>query len=306
MSKKIKVAIIGCGAIANSAHIPAYMKNEKAEIKYFCDIIPERADAAVEKYGCGKAVYDYHEILDDPELDSVSVCTHNDLHSILSGHAFGTIRELAAEASRRGLSLIGVTEHAPGIPGTVDPIYFRNLCDAPRELYGVEMLYGSEVNVLNGGELSLDQRHLNYLDYAIAGIHGLCYEDAGAVKNTDNVIRCMENPKVKIISHPDTDQYPMDYPALVEGAKEFGVALELNNSSLRKPKSRLNCVENYRKMIPLCMERGVFVVVDTDAHDPSAVGNFDLARKLLETMDINEELILNNDLQKLKKFLLDG
>ncbi len=223
------------------------------------------------------------------------------MHSILSGHAFGTIRELAAEASRRGLSLIGVTEHAPGIPGTVDPIYFRNLCDAPRELYGVEMLYGSEVNVLNGGELSLDQRHLNYLDYAVAGIHGLCYEDAGAVKNTDNVIRCMENPKVKIISHPDTDQYPMDYPALVEGAKEFGVALELNNSSLRKPKSRLNCVENYRKMIPLCMERGVFVVVDTDAHDPSAVGNFDLARKLLETMDINEDLLLNNDLQKLER-----
>ncbi len=84
MSKKIKIAIIGCGAIANSAHIPAYMKNEKAEIKYFCDIIPERADAAVEKYGCGKAVYDYHEILDDPELDSVSVCTHNDLHSVIA------------------------------------------------------------------------------------------------------------------------------------------------------------------------------------------------------------------------------
>ena len=228
------------------------------------------------------------------------------MHSLLSGHAFGTIRELAAEASRQGLSLIGVTEHAPGIPGTVDPIYFRNLCDAPRELYGVEMLYGSEVNVLNGGELTLDQRHLNCLDYAIAGIHGTCYEDAGAVKNTDNVIRCMENPKVKIISHPDSDLYPMDYPALVEGAKKFGVALELNNSSLRKPKSRPNCVENYRKMIPLCMERGVLVVVDTDAHDPSAVGNFDLARKLLETMDINEELILNNDLQKLKKFLLDG
>ena len=84
MSEKIKIAIIGCGAIANSAHIPAYMKNEKAEIKYFCDIIPERADAAVEKYGCGKAVYDYHEILDDPELDSVSVCTHNDLHSVIA------------------------------------------------------------------------------------------------------------------------------------------------------------------------------------------------------------------------------
>ena len=46
--EKIKVAVIGCGTIANSAHIPAYMKNDKAEIRYFCDIIPERAAAAVE------------------------------------------------------------------------------------------------------------------------------------------------------------------------------------------------------------------------------------------------------------------
>jgi len=228
------------------------------------------------------------------------------MHSLMSGHAFGTIRELAFAAAERKLLAIGVTEHGPGIPGTVQPIYFRNLIDAPRRLYGVEMLYGSEVNILDGGELTLDQRHLDYLDYAVAGIHGTCYEDAGAVKNTDNVIRCMENPKVKIISHPDSDLYPMDYPALVEGAKAFGVALELNNSSMRKPKTRPNCVENYRKMIPLCMERGVFVAVNTDAHDPSAVGNFDLARRLLETMDINEDLLLNNDLQKLKKFLLDG
>ena len=58
------------------------------------------------------------------------------MHSILSGHAFGTIRELAEEAAGRGMKLIGVTEHAPGIPGTCDPIYFRNICDAPRELYG--------------------------------------------------------------------------------------------------------------------------------------------------------------------------
>ena len=73
------------------------------------------------------------------------------MHSVLSGHAFGTIRELAAEAANRGMKLIGVTEHAPGIPGTCDPIYFRNFCDAPRKLYGVEMLYGSEVNVLTEG-----------------------------------------------------------------------------------------------------------------------------------------------------------
>lgn len=81
---KLKVAVIGCGNIANSAHIPAYMKNPNAEIKYFCDIIPERAQAAVEKYGFGTAVTDYHDILNDAELDAVSVCTHNDFHSIIS------------------------------------------------------------------------------------------------------------------------------------------------------------------------------------------------------------------------------
>ncbi len=81
---KLKVAVIGCGNIANSAHIPAYIKNPDTEIKYFCDIIPERARAAVEKYGCGTAVTDYHDILNDAELDAVSVCTHNDYHSIIS------------------------------------------------------------------------------------------------------------------------------------------------------------------------------------------------------------------------------
>ena len=82
--KKVKVAVIGCGSIANAAHIPSYMKNENVEIKYFCDIIPERAKEAVEKYGCGTAVTDYHDFLSDPDLDAVSVCTHNDFHSIIA------------------------------------------------------------------------------------------------------------------------------------------------------------------------------------------------------------------------------
>ena len=225
-------------------------------------------------------------------------------HSLLSGHAFGTVRELAAEAAARNLQILGVTEHGPGIPGTCDIILFRNFIDAPRNLYGVEMLYGSETNVLNSGEVDLDQRHLNYLDYAIAGIHGLCYEDVGVVKNTDNVISCMANPKVKFISHPDADNYPMDYRALVEGAKATNTALELNNSSLRKPKLRPGCVENYRKMLPLCMEYGVPIVVNTDAHDPSQVGDFTLAMGLLEQIGFDETLILNNDGAKLKAFLL--
>lgn len=77
----IKVGVIGCGTIANAAHIPSYMKNPQVEIKYFCDIIPERARAAVEKYGCGIPVVDYHDVINDPEVTAISVCTPNNVHA---------------------------------------------------------------------------------------------------------------------------------------------------------------------------------------------------------------------------------
>ena len=80
----MKIAVIGCGSIANSAHIPSYMNNPEAEIKYFCDIIPERAEAAVAKYGCGTAVVDYHDVLADPEVEAVSVCTPNNVHAAIA------------------------------------------------------------------------------------------------------------------------------------------------------------------------------------------------------------------------------
>ena len=93
----MKVAVIGCGTIANSAHIPAYLKNDEAEIKYFCDIIPEKAIAAVEKYGCGIAVTDYKEILNDPEIEAVSVCTPNKAHSEIAINALKAGKHVLCE-----------------------------------------------------------------------------------------------------------------------------------------------------------------------------------------------------------------
>ena len=75
------IAVIGCGTIGTTRHIPAYIRNPDVEIKYFCDILPERAKAMVEQYGCGTAVADYTAILGDSELDAVSVCTPNHMHS---------------------------------------------------------------------------------------------------------------------------------------------------------------------------------------------------------------------------------
>lgn len=94
---KIKIAVIGCGNIANSAHIPSYLACEDAEIKYFCDIIPERAQNAVEKYGCGTAVTDYKEILNDAEVEAVSVCTPNKMHSTISCDALRAGKHVLCE-----------------------------------------------------------------------------------------------------------------------------------------------------------------------------------------------------------------
>ena len=93
----MKVAVIGCGTIANSAHIPSYMNNSEAEIVYFCDIIPERAEAAVEKYGCGQAITDYHVALNDPAIEAVSVCTPNNMHPLIAMDALRAGKNVLCE-----------------------------------------------------------------------------------------------------------------------------------------------------------------------------------------------------------------
>lgn len=93
----MKVAVIGCGTIANSAHIPSYMNNPEAEIAYFCDIIPERAQAAVEKYGCGQAITDYRVALNDPEVEAVSVCTPNHMHPVIAMDALRAGKNVLCE-----------------------------------------------------------------------------------------------------------------------------------------------------------------------------------------------------------------
>ena len=224
-------------------------------------------------------------------------------HTIASGHAYGTIREMAQAAASMKLEILGLTEHAPGIPGTTDPFYYMNLGVIPRKLYGVHILHGCEINVLNDGTLSLEERFIKKLDYAIVGMHSLCYQDAGREQNTDHVISCMKHPKVKLVSHPDDDHIPLDYERLVKAALETGTALEVNNSSLVKKDLRLNCYENYRIMLEWCRKLEVPVIVSSDAHDPAWVGRVELAMALLDEIAFPESLILNLEAERLLGFL---
>lgn len=84
--KTTKIAVIGCGTIANAAHGPSYAKNPGAEITWCVDIIPERARSLAEKYGApgAEAVTDYRDMLKDASVAAVSVCVPNWLHAPIS------------------------------------------------------------------------------------------------------------------------------------------------------------------------------------------------------------------------------
>ena len=143
-------------------------------------------------------------------------------HTIVSGHAYSTLREMAKAASDKGLELLGITEHAPKMPGTCHLFYFDNLRIVPRELYGIELVLGSEVNILDAkGTVDLPQKTMEKLDIIIASLHTPCMEPGSRQENTEAYLNVMKNPCVNIIGHPDDGRYEVDYEALVQGSKRI-------------------------------------------------------------------------------------
>ena len=223
-------------------------------------------------------------------------------HTVASGHAYGTIEENALAAKEKGLVGLGISDHAPGVDPHTDLSSFLALQTVPRNLYGVNIYYGVENNVTNAGSMTLREEVLNTLDYYIVGIHGTCYETKSAEENTDNLLKCMAHPKTFFVSHPDDGYFPLEYERLVLGAKEYGVALEVNNSHIRNP-WRKGTLENIDIYLKYCMQYSVPVFIGSDAHEPSRVGDFEAAIALLDTMGFDEDLIINNNEEKFRNFI---
>lgn len=225
-------------------------------------------------------------------------------HTIASGHAYCTIREMAKAAADKGLELLGITEHAPAMPGTCHNFYFHNMKVVPREMYGIRLLMGAELNILDTeGHVDLEEKELKHMDITIASLHIPCMKPGTREENTEAYLNVMKNPYVTIIGHPDDGRYQVDYRALVQGAKEYGKILELNNHSLEPSCFRRDARENDLEMLKLCMEYQVPVVMDSDAHFDAAIGEFQMARGLLEEISFPEELVLNHSVEMLKKYV---
>ena len=226
-------------------------------------------------------------------------------HTIVSGHAYSTIREMASAAKRRGIQVQALTEHAPKMPGTCGLYYFQNLDVIPREMDGVRMLFGAELNIMDPeGNVDLPERVCEELDLAIASMHIPCF---GEGRSEDEVMRAyeavMKKPYVKIIGHPDDSRFPTDYERLVKMAKETGTLLELNNSSLRPASFRVGTRENLLTMLDLCRQYDVAVTTGSDAHVDVDAGNFCYVSKLLEYCNFPEDLVVTTDPEQLKRYL---
>ncbi len=111
----------------------------------------------------------------------------------------------------------------------------------------------------------------------------------------------MYNPNVHIIGHSGNPAFPIHKEAMVKKALEKDVLIELNNSSLAG--SRKGSEDNCAMIAKLCKEYGVKVIIGSDAHTCFHIGEFDLVHRLLEEIDMPEELIMNNDEFKLLKYL---
>ena len=144
-------------------------------------------------------------------------------HSIASGHGTEcTITNMARAAAEKGLRLLGITDHGPGTLAAGTSSYFRSLTYSPKKHFGVDLLYGIELNILDrNGSVDLDQELLCKLDYAIASMHSWNYHPGTRDENTEAFINVMKNPCVKILGHSDNTHYPVNYEVLARTAKEM-------------------------------------------------------------------------------------
>ena len=217
-------------------------------------------------------------------------------HTIASGHAFSSLQEMVHAAAEKGLQILGITEHAPGIPGTCTPIYFRNLHVVPRKMYGVELLLGAELNILDyEGHIDLEEFYWKMLDIRIAGIHSLCYQNGTIEQNTSAMLGA--------ISHPGDGTAVLVFEPIVLAAKETGTLLEIINSSLNPVRHKVKAHDNNLEILRLCKQYEVPVILGSDAHISFSIAQYDHIYPLLQEVDFPDALILNDKSEQFKRLL---
>lgn len=190
-----------------------------------------------------------------------------DLHSHTTWSADGkaTMEEMALTAKARGYSYLAVTDHSHYLRDGRLEAQAKELAALNERLKPFRLLHGVEVNIRANGTLDVPDETLAGLDWVVASIHA-----AFSTNPTERVLAAMESPHVDVIGHLTgrkiNKRGPMDIDLerVFAKAVETGTALEINSQpdrlDLRDADARL------------AGERGVRIVVSTDAHSTGALG----------------------------------
>jgi DNA polymerase (family 10) len=188
-----------------------------------------------------------------------------------------TLAEMVRAAKGRGYAYVAITEHSRSLAmaGGFDEARVRRsvaeIAAVRREVPGIEVLHGLEVDILADGSLDLDDDALELLDWVIVSLHsklGQAPEEA-----TARVLKALEHPAVCAMGHPTGRMIgtrpasPFDMDKVLERAAGLGVAMEINCQP-----DRLDLSDAHAR---LAKEKGVTLVIDTDAH---SMANLDLIR----------------------------
>lgn len=227
------------------------------------------------------------------------------VHTVSSGHAYSTLEEYLHQAKKIGLRAFAITDHGPAMPGGPHYYHFSNMRMIPREMDGIRILRGIEANVINDqGKIDMEEADIRWggLDIIMIAMHPrVGYEDQGETKNTEVMIRAMQNPSVNVVAHLGNPKYPVNYRQVVEAAKERKVLIEINNSSLfSRPGSHDRCVEIAREVKRANWQ----VVLGTDSHISTMLGVFDDAQKVVAAAGLDDSDIVNTSWAKIEEYLL--
>lgn len=248
-------------------------------------------------------------------------------HTLYSRHAYSTIEENVRAASSRNLELLGVTDHFSSMlfPDYMEGKhyqYFYNMNCLPRQWYGVKLLRGCEVDIVDlegnlfGHDISADKgiidKNINEadslygrisrrLDYLIASVHNKDFTDnASKSRITDMYIKALSNSKVIILGHIGRTGLDFDIDSVVKAARDMHKLIEINEHSFGWDDS---IYDRCKQILVRCAQLGAPVCVSTDAHVSYDVGRFDNVIKLLESVDFPMELVANRDEKSFMSYL---
>jgi len=224
-------------------------------------------------------------------------------HSLMSGHGLNTVFEMAAEAKKRRIRILGIADHGPSMEGAPHEGYFW-ISDKLDGLEGVKVLLGVEANIINkNGKIDISDNYLGKQKIVIAGIHDKTPYKSSSEDHTLSIINAMKNPFVKIISHPFKMEFKVNIKKIVEAACSTKTLLELNDQLFEKESNNTEFLEAYTKLVGLCKKSGTPIIIGSDAHVASRIGEDENVLKVKKLIGLTENMIINNREKDLELFL---